>query len=50
MRGMLRWVSTASTPGARPAALVSIDIVRPFAIVLWTIAACATPASAISAV
>jgi hypothetical protein len=34
MRGMFLWVSTASTPGAFSAAAVSIETVRPLAIVL----------------
>jgi hypothetical protein len=34
MRGILRWVNTASTPGAFSAAVVSIDTVRPFAMAL----------------
>jgi hypothetical protein len=32
-------VNTASTPGALSASVVSIEIVRPLAMVLWTIAA-----------
>jgi hypothetical protein len=34
MRGMLRYVKTAKTPGAFSAAVVSMDTVRPRAIVL----------------
>jgi len=47
---MFRWVNTASTPGAFSATEVSIDTVRPFAMVLETIAACVASASGISAV
>ena len=50
MRGILQCVRIVSTPGAFSAFVVSIDNVRPFAIVLWTIAACTAPASAMSAV
>ena len=34
IRGMLRYVKTATTPGALSAAVVSSDATRPFAIVL----------------
>ena len=49
MRGILRWVKTANTPGAsRPPRFDRYF--RPFAIVLWAMAACAASASGISAV
>ena len=38
----MRCVRTASTPGARSASAVSIDVMRPLATVLRTTAACAT--------
>src|SRR5271166_5904661 len=50
IRGMLWWVSTVSTPGACSAAVVSIDMIRPLAMLLWTIAAWAAPGTEISAV